>query len=45
MDFEQKQYIFNRVSEEFNVSRVKKRYYCDKISTGTVECEVSGVSR
>ena len=32
MDFEQKQYIFNRVSEEFNVSRVKKRYYCDKIS-------------
>ena len=32
MDFKQKQYIFNRVSEEFNVSRVKKRYYCDKIS-------------
>ena len=32
MDFEQKQYIYNRISEEFNVSRVKKRYYCDKIS-------------
>ena len=32
MDFGQKQYIFKRVSEEFNVSRVKKRYYCDEIS-------------
>ena len=31
IEFQQKQYIFNRISEEFNVSTFKKRYYCDKI--------------
>ena len=31
MEFQQKQYTFNRISEEFNVSTFKKRYYCDKI--------------
>ena len=31
MESQQKQYIFSRISEEFNVFTFKKRYYCDKI--------------
>ena len=31
MEFEQKQYIFNRIREDFKVSSFKKHYYCNKV--------------